>query len=84
VNFGGGGLVSAGVGDIFVAKYSGADGSHLWSKRFGDTSADSGQGVAVDGSGNAVVTGVFNGTVNFGGGGLVSAGSDDIFLLKLR
>ena len=57
--------------------------SHLWSKRFGSTYEDEGLGVAVDGSGNVVVTGYFNGTVDFGGGGLTSAGNDDIFVVKL-
>ena len=41
-----------------------------------------GSGVAVDGSGNAVVAGDFQGTVNFGGGNIVSAGSYDIFVAK--
>jgi len=82
VNFGGGPLVGAGVSyDIFVAKYN-ASGAHLWSQRFGSTSNDHGYGVAVDGSGNVVVTGGFSGTVNFGGGNLVSAGLGDFFVAK--
>jgi hypothetical protein len=81
VDFGGGGLVSAGSEDIFLAKYDAA-GVHLWSQRFGSTSYDRGNSVAVDGLGNVFVTGYFNGTVDFGGGGLVSAGSYDIFLAK--
>ncbi len=81
VNFGGGNLVSAGIYDIFVAKYD-AGGAHLWSRRFGGTSDDYGYGVAVDGSGNVVVTGYFAGTVDFGGGNLVSAGGADIFVAK--
>jgi hypothetical protein len=79
VDFGGGGLTSAGGFDIFVAKYNSA-GAHRWSQRFGTTTADVGNSVAVDGSGNVLVTGVFRGTVDFGGAGLTSAGSDDIFL----
>ena len=35
VDFGGGTLTDAGSGDIFVAKF-GSDGTHLWSKRYGD------------------------------------------------
>ena len=81
VDFGGGGLVSAGSADIFVAKYS-ASGTHLWSKRFGSTLADVGLAVTADGSDNVLVTGYFNNTVNFGGANLVSAGSSDIFLAK--
>ncbi len=81
VDLGGGGLVSAGGNDIFVAKYNAA-GVHLWSKRFGSTGDDVAHGVAVDGFGNVFVTGHFNGTVDFGGGGLVSASGSDIFLVR--
>ncbi len=81
VNFGGIGLVSAGLEDVFVAKYNAA-GVHQWSQRFGSTGTDAGYSVATDASGNVVVTGAFNGTVNFGGIGLVSAGLDDIFVAK--
>ena len=39
-------------------------------------------GVAVDGAGNVFVAGFFEGTANFGGGNLVSAGLTDIYLAK--
>jgi FlgD Ig-like domain len=81
VNFGGSDLVSAGVQDIFVAKYN-ASGVHQWSQRFGSTSGDEGMAVGVDGSGNVVVAGYFQGTVDFGGGNLNSAGISDIFVAK--
>lgn len=81
VNFGGGALASAGAEDIVVAKYSGADGSHVWSKRFGSTGSDVGYGVAVDQSDNVVVTGYFSGSVDFGGGAL-TASSYDVFVAK--
>lgn len=81
VNFGGGNLPSAGGYDIFVAKYD-ASGTHQWSQRFGAGGDDAGFSVDVDGSGNVVVTGFFNGTVNFGGANLPSAGSEDIFVAK--
>ena len=84
-DFGGGALTSAGLQDIFVAKYFGTTGSHAWSKRFGASNdSDSGVGVSVDGSGNTVVTGQFQGTVDFGAGSIIGAGSGDIFLLKLH
>jgi len=80
VDFGGGPLTSAGFGDVFVASYSPA-GAHRWSKRFGSSkSYGLGRGVAVDKSGNAVVTGDFEGTVGFGGAPLKSAGEDDTFV----
>jgi len=81
VDFGGGNLVGAGSGDIFLAKYN-ATGAHVWSQRFGGTGDDEGHAVAVDGSGNVLVTGVFANTVDFGGGPLVSGGSRDIFVAK--
>ena len=81
VNFGGGPLYSAGTSDVFVAKYSPA-GTHLWSKRFGSTGSDSGTAVAVDSNGNVIITGLFHGTVNFGGTALTSAGANDIFVAK--
>jgi hypothetical protein len=80
VDFGGGVLVSAGYTDIFAAKYD-PSGTHEWSQRFGSTSTDYGFGIAVDGSG-VVVTGSFEGAVDFGGGNLVSVGAQDIFLAK--
>ena len=83
VDFGGGVLTSAGLGDIFIAKYSGADGSHLWSKRIGSTDADVGYAVAVDGSGNLLVTGSFRGTADFGGTVLTGYGmSLETFVAK--
>ena len=82
VNFGGSKLVSSGTErDVFVARYSSA-GAHLWSQRFGSTGSDTGYGVGVDSGGNVYVAGTFSGTVNFGGGPLVSAGNSDIFLAK--
>jgi hypothetical protein len=81
VDFGGGALTCAGNGDIFVAKF-GSDGAHLWSERFGDGGHQYADAVAVDASGNVIVTGSFYGTVDFGGGALTSAGGEDIFIAK--
>jgi hypothetical protein len=84
VNFGGVNLASAGLGDIFLAKYT-ANGVHQWSKRFGDLDEDGGTDVTVDGSGEVMVTGNFQGTVNFGGkASWVSAGGFDAFVAKYR
>lgn len=80
-DFGGGPLTSVGYDDIFLAKYD-ANGTHLWSKRLGGTGSDAAWSMAVDGSGNVLVTGAFEGTADFGGGPLVSAGNTDIFVAK--
>ena len=82
VSFGGAALSSLGDRDIFVARYAGTDGHHLWSQRFGSGLTDVGNGVGVDASGNVVVTGYFKGTVNFGGGALTSAGDRDAFVAE--
>jgi hypothetical protein len=81
VDFGGGPLTSAGLSDIFVAKYS-ASGTYIWSKVFGNSNDDIGYGVAIDSSGNVIVTGYFAGSVNFGGGTLQTTQPWQIFLAK--
>src|SRR5262245_37224475 len=83
VNFGGGNLTSAGGPDIFVAKFN-SGGVHQWSQRFGDVSSQHAFSVATDASGNVIVAGYFQGTVNFGGGNLTSAGFEDIFVVKFN
>jgi len=83
VDFGGGELTSAGAEDIFLAKFD-ANGSHLWSKHFGDSSNQHGHSVTCDESGNVLVTGYFRGSVHFGGAALASEGNYDIFLAKFK
>jgi len=83
VDFGAGNVTSAGVGDVFVTKLNAA-GAHQWTTTFGGTSQDISYGVAVDGSGNVHITGIFNGTVNFGAGNVTSAGGNDGFVTKLN
>jgi hypothetical protein len=55
----------------------------LWSKRFGDTEWDTAESVVTDGVGNVIVGGGYQGTVDFGGGPLPSAGRLDGFVLEL-
>jgi hypothetical protein len=83
VDFGGGPLTSAGAHDNFVSKFNGA-GNHVWSQRFGDENEQYPASIAVDGSGNVIVTGRFGGAVDFGGGTLTSVGSYDMFLAKFN
>jgi hypothetical protein len=82
-DFGGGSLAGTGGKDIFVAQYSGSSGAHLWSRRIGGSLDDVGRGVAIDGSGDVVVTGYFaSSSVNFGSGAMANSGGADMFLVK--
>jgi len=76
-------VTTAGGSDIYVVKLSSSTGQVLWAKQFGGTSDDFGLGVALDSSNNIYVTGTFQGTADFGGGPLKSAGSGDALVLKL-
>jgi hypothetical protein len=79
VDFGGGGITSAGSYDVYVAKFDAA-GNHMWSQCFGDTSVQWGRGVATDGNGNVIVAGTSNGSIDFGGGVLSHGGGEDAFV----
>ncbi|MDH4338702.1 MAG: T9SS type A sorting domain-containing protein [Candidatus Krumholzibacteria bacterium] len=79
INLGGSNLVSAGARDIYLAKFS-ADGTHVWSQRYGGTSDDYAFAVSLDSRGYVFIAGYFSATVNFGGSDLVSAGSSDIYV----
>jgi Beta-propeller repeat len=52
--------------DIFIAKLNASDGTFLWAKNAGGTEEDFGNEIAIDGSGNAYITGHYKGTANFG------------------
>lgn len=67
---------NAGDYDVFLAKYD-ASGALLWKRQAGTFTTEYSNGVAVDGSGNAYITGYTLG--NLGG---PSAGSWDVFLSK--
>jgi hypothetical protein len=82
VDFGGGPLTSAGGSDLYVAKFS-PTGTLIWAKRFGDGQNQLARGLAVDPAGNVLITGSFNGNLNFGGATLTSAGLGDVFVAKL-
>ncbi len=79
VDFGGGMLSSAGDRDIYLARFD-ANGKHLWSKRFGDTKSQRAFALDVDPTGRILLLGEFAGSVDFGGGGMKSAGQTDVFL----
>ena len=79
----GGGAVPAGV---FVVKLTSA-GNHVWSKGCGGTTASPtsmGRGIAVDGTGNILVTGSFGGTLSCAiGQSATSLGIADAFVLRM-
>lgn len=77
-DFGGGPLSGYGGDDILLAKYS-ASGTHMWSKRFGGTAADQGLAGASGASGVVALVGaVQSASIDFGGGALGGAGSNDM------
>jgi hypothetical protein len=78
-DFGGGQLISGGSDDVFVARLKG-DATHLWSARYGDPNSQGGTVITADSLGRVVAGGSFEGSLDFGGGSLVSAGGTDIFL----
>jgi hypothetical protein len=79
-------LTPVGYGDIFALKLD-ASGNFVWAKSIGSTSYDQGYSIAADASGNAYITGYFEGTADFDPGpsifNLTSAGSQDVFISKL-
>jgi hypothetical protein len=82
VDFLGTPILSKGESVIFVARLGG-DGALAWVKTYGAEREDAGFGVAVDAAGTAVVTGWFEGKVDFGGGPLAGKGYHDVFVLRL-
>ncbi len=85
INLDAGAVSSNGYWDGFVAKYSATSGAHMWSKPFGGGNDELANAVAMDASGNAIVTGYFWNTVDFHGpeGSLASAGGADVFVFSV-
>ncbi|MEO7330865.1 MAG: hypothetical protein ABI193_19985, partial [Minicystis sp.] len=87
INFGGGVMNSLGGtefgGDVFVTKLSAANGTQLFAQRYGDASQQEPKAITTDPSGNVIVCGTFQGSINFGTGALNSAGGNDIFITKM-
>ena len=79
IDLGGGPVASAGAKDLFLARY-GSDGAHVWSRRFGDAQIQQAGDLAAGPSDLIALTGKVAGSVNFGGGALMSAGGADLAL----
>jgi len=71
------GNFNAGMFDIFLTKYDAA-GNKLWTRQWGTTADDAGDGVAVDDLDNVYVTGYTDGSLD----GNSNTGGSDIFLTK--
>lgn len=89
-DFGGGPLTSAGNDDIVMVKLA-PDGTHLWSRTYGDAGSQCQSGLfvncrrqlATDKDGNVLLAGALTGEVSFGGAPLIVNGTVDAFLVKL-
>lgn len=82
VNFGNGALVTtAAYGAVCLVKFS-ETGTALWSRKYGGSDqSDFGASVALDAAqANVIFTGYTSGSINFGGGFLLSNGAKDIFV----
>jgi hypothetical protein len=83
VSFGSHSLVSAGLHDVFVAKYDTA-GNVLWAISGGGSAQDETYGIGIDPAGNCYVAGYFaSATATFGSYTLHTTGGDDMFLEKI-
>ena len=82
-DFGGGPLMSAGSWDLYIAKFA-ADGTHLWSRRFGDAEPQFNESwsLVVEPAGEFVIAGNFRGTMDLGGGPLKAEDLGDIFVAR--
>jgi hypothetical protein len=74
-------LTTSGVDDIFLLKFTNI-GTPVWAKRAGGTDYDYPSAMAVDNTGNIFLTGSFIGAAFFDAQPLVSAGNDDMFLVR--
>ena len=83
VDFGGGDENGAVNGDIFLVKFN-SSGVFQWVYTAGASAADDSRALALDSNDNPYITGSFSGTVDFGGGNITAANTDDLFILKLN
>jgi hypothetical protein len=77
--------LSKGSTDVFITKYD-QDGNYVWTRTFGGSYQDRGNGISFDPSGKLYVTGTYKGTVDFDPGPGVdehtSFANNDSFLVK--
>ncbi|MBT5910423.1 MAG: tandem-95 repeat protein, partial [Opitutae bacterium] len=74
-------ITSAGLSDVYLAKYS-PSGSLTWARSFGGVGTDDSDRIDLDPFGNPCLLGSFEGSMSFDGQVLVSKGSRDLFISK--
>ncbi|HMY16076.1 MAG TPA: hypothetical protein PKA58_07085 [Polyangium sp.] len=67
IDFGGGALGGSGSNDIYLVRFD-KNGSHIWSKKFGDNKDQLANSAIFDAQGNIIMAGDFGGVIDFGGG----------------
>lgn len=79
-------LTNYGNVDIFISKLD-SSGNFVWAKSIGSPANDFSYGIATDAVGNVYISGLLSGSFDFDPGpgtfNLTSAGSEDLFILKL-
>jgi hypothetical protein len=73
-------LTSRGDFDVFAGRFT-ADGTHVWSFRYGNTGFDLGESVAVTPEGNVVLAGTFDASITFGS--INVAGVNNAFVTRM-
>jgi hypothetical protein len=81
LDFGGGLLIGAGGGDLCLARFDAA-GAHRWSDLFGDAQWEGDPDLEASSTGALHLSAFYFGTIDFGGGPLISAGNADIALAQ--
>ena len=69
--------------DIFLIKFN-SSGVFQWVYTAGGSGFDDSRALALDSSDNPYITGSYSNTVNFGGGNITAANTNDLFILKLN
>ncbi|MCO5252626.1 MAG: T9SS type A sorting domain-containing protein [Candidatus Kapabacteria bacterium] len=81
-SFGSDNISSTGGKDVFVAKMD-SSGVFQWAAGAGSTSSEDSRSIALDGGGNAVITGYYVKNFSFGAHPLPSPGNEDVFVAKI-
>lgn len=84
LDIGTGPLFSSGSNRLFLARFTpGPEAQPLWLNAYGDDRPKGINALALDTKGNVVLTGTFQGSIDFGCGPRAGRGGNDIFLARL-